>query len=31
MMTAPYHKKTLHSQSRTALNSIEKFVFFKVR
>lgn len=31
MMTDPQHIKTLHSQSRTALNSIEKFVFFKVR
>ena len=29
MMTDPQHKKTLHSQSRTALNSIEKFVFLK--
>lgn len=31
MMTNLQYKKTLYSQSRTALNSIEKFVFFKVR
>lgn len=29
MMTNLQYKKTLYSQSRTALNSIEKFVFFK--
>ncbi len=29
MITNLQYKKTLHSQSRTALNSIEKFVFLK--